>query len=414
MRGNQTITTSLIHKRENGEISWWQTTVICDMPGLWDNCGLRQLSELLPQIAELGFESLLIRPAGPIVEGEVSFLPDFVAAAHRVGLRVIVRVFILPEGSVLEAPDSPPLLHLEDDVALVTERIRTALESGVDGVDLGTIELPGELVGDSERSKAFSSAVNFALAELAGFDDDRILTAALPAEPEEEFVRHLREDWFHHLRSSVMFDVEWRRDDMRQAITRVFSQRDSLGLSTPWRHALVRPQVAQTARTSADTGWARGASAQRHLAMNLFVSALPGSAYLPFLQVGGSTHYPADNRSAVEVSLGATEQDQINSQGIAQALHIRREQGLAVSPLAFIDGLPWAGDDTLVMLVGHTMVVLNMSERRISVPRSYWLIASSGEAGTIPGGGTSMAPDTCCWFQTADLQPTDPGNYPRQ
>ena len=86
---------------------------------------------------------------------------------------------------------------------------------------------------------------------------------------------------------------------------------------------------------------------------------------------------------------------------------------MAASPLAFIDGLTWTGDSAVVMLVGHTMVVLNTSSEAVIVPRKYTLLLASAEAGIVAGGGTSVPPDTCCWFSPAELRPTDPGQYPR-
>ena len=62
---------------------WWRTTVVCDIPGLWDNEGLRRLVPILPDLAEMGFETLLLRPATPKVEDQLSFFPEFIAQALR-------------------------------------------------------------------------------------------------------------------------------------------------------------------------------------------------------------------------------------------------------------------------------------------------------------------------------------------
>ncbi len=410
----QTITTSLVHPRDRGEMPWWRTTVVCDIPGLWDNEGLRRLVPILPDLAEMGFETLLLRPATPKVKDQLSFFPEFIAQAHAAGLHLLVRAFLLPADQVVTGPDSPPLVSLEKNVDLLAERIRAALKAGVDGVDLGTVVVTDDPEPAPWKMQAFSSAVNVALAELAEFDDERILTAALPAEPKENFTQHLTEDWFHHLRSSAMLEVEWESKALREAITHAFTQRDSLGLATPWRHVLQRPDMAPLARGSEDVGWAKGAPLKRYGAMNLFVAALPGSPYLPFLGIGGGTTYPqAQGATTVEVSFNSTPAEQTLVQMMTEALRLRREGGMAASPLAFIDGLTWTGDSAVVMLVGHTMVVLNTSSEAVIVPRKYTLLLASAEAGIVAGGGTSVPPDTCCWFSPAELRPTDPGQYPR-
>ena len=136
---SQTITASLVHPRDRGEMSWWRTTVVCDIPGLWDSEGLRQLTPILPNLAEMGFETLLLRPSNPKVEDELGYFPEFVAQAHASGLHILVRAFLLPADHVVKGADSPPLVSLDKNIDLLAERIRGALNAGVDGVDLGTV-----------------------------------------------------------------------------------------------------------------------------------------------------------------------------------------------------------------------------------------------------------------------------------
>lgn len=405
---DQTITTSLVHPRDRGQTSWWQTTVVCDMPGVYNDESLRSLQEVLPDLAEAGFETLLIRPARPIVE-ELSFLPAFIGAAHETGLRVVVRAFVMHDNRPLEAGDSPPLLAADEDISEVTTRIRAALEAGADGVDLGLFDI-GADDAETMPPESLDEVVNSALSELAGFDDDLLLSAALPAYPHHAFVKNLEEHWFHHLRSSALLEAEWGSTDLRDVISEAYRVRDPLGLATPWRHLLQKPLDSTSARDSQSFGWALSAPPPRYQAMNLFTSALPGSVYLPFVEVGGAVSYADDDAATLRVRFSHDPMNTQRAQSIATALKARRESTLGSSPLAFVDGLPWAAD-ALVLLSGPIMVVLNTSQQKVIVPREHCLIASSGEVGTVVGGATAIPPETCCWFRPADVTPTDPGQY---
>lgn len=407
---DQTITTSLVHSRDRGKPSWWQTTVVCDVPGIYDDAGLRGLEPILAQLAEVGFETLLIRPARPRVE-EISSLPDFIAQAHALGLRVVVRVFVMPnsERHLLPA-EVPPLIAADEDAGEVAARIQAALSAGADGVDLGLFDIGAE-GGKTLPPEALDEVVNSALAELASFDDERVLSAALPSNPHETFVRNLEEHWFHHLRSSSLLDVDWNPRALRETVTQDYRIRDRLGLATPWRHLLQMPSDTGSSALFEARGWRDGAPSQRFQAMNLFAISLPGSVYLPFLEVGGRVTYPRDPGTSLSVTFGDDPSAKESADSIANALRIRREEGMGASPLAFVEGLPWADRDVLVHLSGPIMVVLNTSNHRVVVPREHCLIAASGDVGTVVGGATSVPPETCCWFRPADVIPTDPGQY---
>ncbi len=403
------VTTSLVRPRERGDNPWWRTAVICDLPGLHTDDSLYLLGGFLPNLANVGFDALLLRPATPRVHDELQGLPELVARAHEVGLKVLIRGFRLPDGQVLPSLGDTPQLDAPEDIELVTARMRTALEAGVDGIDLGTISIP--LDEDSGRAAAFSAAVQAALAQIAVGNESAILSAGLPAHPTEEFAHHLREDWFHHLRSSKMLEVGWDAEELRHAITQTYSDYDPLGLAVPWRHVLQQWTGSTKDRGSANMGWAKDAPAERYGAMNLYVASLPGSVYLPFLHTGGEVEFSKTDASAMYLDFAHGPVHRARAERTRNALLLRRKFGLASAPIAFVEGLPWTERGTLVHLAGEAMVVLNAGDTEVVVPPEHRLLTSSDNGAVRHAGGTHVPPNTCAWFRAGAPQPTDPANY---
>lgn len=411
MNNQQTITTTLVHKRENTEVPWWHSTVVCDLPGSFDNDDLQRLAALIPKLAHAGFDALLLRPANPMVETGLSDLSKFITHAHRFDLKVVVRVFVLPEGEVLDPTDSPPLLVLSSDTSLLIDRVKAALNAGADGIDLGSImDDPGD-PDAAAHALAFTRTVQIQLAELEERQTEAILTAAVSRVPHEFYLRHLTEDWFHHTRGDALIDCAWNPKRLQQAVRSTYRDHDPLGHTVAWRHSLPRWSDSPVARDSADIGWSQGAGEERQSAMNLFVASLPGAAYLPFLSTGGELSTSRGKRTKLKFKFGEGRANRHRLRVVQEALTIRRRLNLGESSLAFLRGLEWADDSVAVHLTGSTMVVLNTGEDEIVVPSKYQLlITSEGMAATEPDG-TVVPPETCAWFHAPGPSPVDPGTY---
>lgn len=405
------ITTTLVHSRDTGELPWWRNTVVCDLPGLHSKQSLSSLRTILRDLAEGGFEALLVRPASPQVEEDVVSLPAFVEEAHAQGLKVLVRVFLLPSGAVLSAPDTPPQLGSAKDIKRVTDRIVGALEAGADGVDLGTIDLNIRKWAPKRQQAAFSAAVQSALAQIAITNESAILGAALPAFPEEEFSRHLQDDWFHHLRSSRMLEVSWNAGALQDAVIATYRAHDPLGHAVPWRHAWQKWSPSVDHSGSSEVGWAKDAPQARYGAMNFFAGSLPGSVYLPFLYAGGSAVLGGDSGADIVLEYGQGAANAYRSLLNREMLNVRKREGMGTAPLAFVSGLPWANSRVSVHLTGSVMVVLNVDSTPVTVPPEHRLLVASDGAMPAPGGGTILPAETCAWFRTAEPTPLDPGQY---
>lgn len=408
------VRTNLIRRRVTVPIPWWRDTVICDLPGSYTNDDLRRLAKLLPRLAEVGFEAVLIRPADPIVETGLPYLTKFVEKAHSVGLKVIARVFLLPEGETLDPLDSPPLLTLGHDVTALSERVRATLAAGCDGVDLGKIEerTQGEAPA-VEATETFSESVRMQLAELASYDDSVILTTAFALQPKRFYMRHLTEEWFHHMRNDGLLVSPWNAEALQRVVAETYRAHDPLGHTAAWRHSLPGWSPSPAARDSEGVGWTHGATDDRRIAMNLFIASLPGAVYLPFLSAGGSIKAKerADKTSRLAFTFKRSRKQEFRADTIAHALHLRNALEMGHDHLAFVTGFPWANGDVAVQLTGNVMVVLNTGKQSVFVPADHRLLVSSSATSAVDSAGTEVPPDTCSWFMAAKPEPVDPLDY---
>ena len=405
------MTTNLVHRRDRTAAPWWRSSVVCDLPGSLSAADLRQMQSVLVDLAALGFTAVLVRPATFESEKSRASLGEFITAAQGLGLKVLVRVFLPREEKELEATASPPLLPLEHDTKYLQHQAQIVLDLGANGVDLGMLEEDPE-GQDTDGAQSFTAAVQELLAEVALAGESTVLSAAVHREPREQVQRHLTEDWFHHLRDDSLTTASWDAAELSQRIMVAYADRDPLGQSAAWRYSLPRWSPSPLTRDSADYGWAAEANApDREMAMLLLTLALPGAAYVPFLDVGGGVRTSKGKKPKLKVSFDRGRAAQLRSRIAAQAIAIRLRLGLGDATLASVEGLEWAGPKTLVMLSGTTMVVLNTGETAVIVPPKYTLAISSKVWPQVSNAGTEVAPNSCAWFHAPPLHPAGPRAY---
>ena len=407
-----TVTTHLVHRREGALTHWSRDAVICDLPGSFDNEDLLRVQEFLPDMADLGFNAVLLRPATPRVDSGLPDLAEFVSDAHSQGLKVIVRAFLSEDEIELDPDDSPPKLPLKHDAESLAERASAILATGADGVDLGPIN--DELCSPdaSAHYLAFTEAVQTQLAEVELAGDTTILTAAILSEPRESALRHLQEDWFHHLRDDSLVAAPWDAGEIQRRVRQAYSDRDPLGHTTAWRYSLPKWTSSPNARSSADFGWAKSEdSERRESAMMLYTLSLPGSIYVPFLHVGGGVKVTKGKDPGLKFSFMKNAKARRLASLAHTAIGIRTRTSMGASTLAFIDGLDWAGTDAAVHTVGNVLVVLNVGKKPTSVPAEYRPMISSRSLSSNEKGATVMEPDSCAWFHMESVTPTGPTAY---
>ena len=414
----QAVTTSLIHRRGIGS-DWWTTAAICDLPGALDESSLRRAMGFLPDIADLGFQAVLLRPADPDVDRGLTNLSEFVSAAHDLDLRVIVRAFLTPDGGALAPDSSPPELPLSHDTAELNRRARAILATGADGVDLGPVNDEESSPDAAKNAAEFSRAVQAQLAEvelagleLAGDSGTAILTAAILSEPRESALRHLQDDWFHHLRDDSLVGCPWDAQEIQRRVRQAYADRDPFGHVAAWRYSLPRWTSSPLIRTNSDSGWAASkAHETREMAMLLYAASLPGAVYVPFLNVGGGVKASTGKKPGLKFTFEKGREAKGRAQLAWEALNIRNDLSLADRSLAVVTGLPWANPDVAVHLTGPLMVVLNTGTKPVVVPPEHRPLLSS--LGFIRTGadGSVVRQDCCTWFATAQLEPARPRAY---
>lgn len=406
-QSRQAVTTCMVHRRDRNKCPWWRCAAICDLPGSLDNDDLQKVAKFLPDIADLGFQGVLIRPANPRVDKGLPWLKKFVKRAHKLGLRVLVRAFLAE--SELDAEASPPLLALEHDSEELTQRARAILRANADGVDLGLINDQAGSPDAAANFRAFTQAVQLQLAQVEMASDETILTAAIIADSPETSMRHLTENWFHHLRDNELVTSPWQVDELQRRVRQVFLDRDPLGHTAAWRYSLPKWTSSPLTRNSENYGWAKSRHGDvREVAMMLYAVSLPGAVYVPFLHVGGGVKAKKDG---LKFTFGRGRMAQARASVAGEALALRNRLSLGDATLAFVDGLPWAGPDVSVHLSGPIMVVLNTGKDPVVVPSEHQAILSSRGIISSSEAGTIVRPNYCVWFRAAEPEPAKPTSY---
>lgn len=401
-------TTHLIHRAGQGPSSWWRTCAICDMPGSFGKHGLRDLREVLPQIAKTGFDAVLLRPSDPDLTSLAGPLEKTIAAAHEVGLKAIIRVMAQPDDHILSPADSPPFVRLSDDPELVAARTRILLDLGADGVDLGRIDDAPERPDPDQRLRHFTDLVNLQLAEIADIESRIILTAEALSTNPRFFDVHVTEDWFHHLRDDALFGSPWSAPVLQERIKKTYAMHDPLGQAVAWKPSLGGVWSHSPKLRSFEPGsWEEGARSSRADAMVAFAASLPGAVYIPFRRAGGAVRVTSKN--TLRVTFGDDPADTMRRGLTSSLLHLRRKYQLGQANLAFINGISWAHPGVSVQLAGPLLIVLNTSQSPIEVPAMHSPLVYSGGFLDESPAGSIVEPETCAWFLAGRPAPVDPG-----
>ncbi|WRS29402.1 hypothetical protein U6G28_07660 [Actinomycetaceae bacterium MB13-C1-2] len=402
----------MIHRRAKTQAPWWHSAVICDFPGAFSNDDLKRAARLLPDVAELGFDAVLIRPASPRVDVGAKSLPSFVEKAHDQGLKVVVRAFLTDDEADLRPESSPPQLTLEHDVSELHRRARAILATNADGVDLGLVNDEAGSPDSAANARAFTEAVQGQLAEVELAGGTTILAAAIPSQPREAALRHLTEEWFHHLRDDSLVATPWDAHEIKQRVSLAYADRDPLGHTAAWRYSLPKWTDSPYARNSADYGWAKSSkSDQREMAMMLYAASLPGSVYVPFLHVGGGVTVKDGAAPRLKLSFEKGRQAKSQATLTKEALLVRKKHALGDATLAFLDGPGYCDTKTAVHLSGDVLVVLNTGKADVIIPAENRPLVMSGDLRLTPDGETVVRPNSCAWFLPPTPEPAGPLAY---
>lgn len=410
------VRTTLVHRRRHGTFPWWHTAAILEVPGVVDELAANMLRECMFPIARAGFTAVVFRPALIDLSQDVSVLAAAIDEAHRVGLKVLIRL----SGADHRPwdPNEPwtAFFGHEGDTAHMVVRARAALKAGADGIDMGLIEDAPEDPLAAEKHEKFSALTRLLQAELFDFSPDHILGSEARVENEQSYNRHLKDEWFHHLRDNRLQRVPFDAHKLEHAIAVSLNERDRLGSVPAWKATRARLVGTPGVANNYDGSWEDGANAKRRSAMRLVIATLPGTIYLPFGFSGGHVEFEG---TAVRPQPAQTDLERLRVRHTTLALRIRAENQLSTGSFAFVNGLEWQKDGVSVAMSGGIMAVLNTTDEWIEVSADNQLLVRSDsvQAEDLPAArplfeGQSlsysradrerqnrMAPESTAWFK---------------
>lgn len=404
-------TTTLVHRGDRDFDSWWRTAAICDLPGVFRAEDIPNLHSIFDAIKRMGFDAFLFRPAHEDLNSSQEALRNLVTAAHEAGLKLIARVVAAPDGQATDPTATPPAVRVGDDHTRLLARTRTVIEAGVDGVDVGLIWDDPESASQDDRAEEFSRTIDLELAEIAASGKSMILAGEATKDHPRFFERHVRDEWFHHLRDDALYGASWDAEEIKSRVRETYQDRDPLGHAVPWRPSIATWSSNPRQRRPLPGSWEDQSPAARSAAMTAFATALPGAIYLPFLRCGGSIKIKGTESAQINLGMGERPKDRFRRGLASSLLHLRAKYQLGSATLAFIDGLSWCHPGVVALLSGPVMVVLNTSTREVVVPSRHTPLVYSGGFLDSTEAGTNVEPESCAWFLAGRPEPVDPAIY---
>ncbi|WIK64911.1 hypothetical protein [Gleimia hominis] len=412
-RADTYVRTLIVHQRRNVPTEWWHRAVFMEVPGIVDEVAAAMLKPCMFAMARVGASAVIFRPALVDLTGS-TVIADLVKEAHRVGLKVVVRLSGATFSGRPSSTEDALFFGLESDPATLVVRAREALKLGVDGIDLGGIREWSTRADAAQRAQHFRALTRILQVELADFSPNHTLSASAELLDIDAFVRHQEEEWFHNLRAGSLYRATFDTHAIRTAIDETLQACDRVGAVPSWK--AIAPQILADPheRKGTTRTWEQDADTARRTAMRLLLCALPGSIYLPFEFIGGHVEYV---HSAVRPQPAQSEKEKARAKHTGLALRLRQELCMGDDTFAWVEGLPWQNPDTLVSTTGNILNVLNTGSDPIEVPAEHRLLIrsdSTGEedvpaAGPVFSGeglrrvppapaGTRLRGGSCAWF----------------
>lgn len=362
---------------------------VCQFGGECTAGELSNIRSLLIDLARTGFRALSLTVHSELVDGSSWALRDFIASAHRSGMKVLVRLAL------------PGALLCSDgcDADEVVQRVNHALSCGADGIDIDVLDAPGP--GRTELGQQrLSQFIHLLHAEIADQNPQAILTAETLSSDVRDIDFHLQEHWFHHLRDGALLFSTWDDQDLRRRVTSVLQHRDALGHVANWHCSYSSNRYDEAVRTSY-LPWRQEFADQRPAALTLFALSLPGSASILFRHMGGRVVTSAGKQRRIwSADLASSREATM----MRSALRVREEHAMGTGSLAWVDNLPWAHQGVSVHMSAGVTVVLNTSVEDVVVPGEHVLLVSSDPYAEFDPAGTVVVPNSCAWFDTARVK----------
>ncbi|OFJ71425.1 hypothetical protein HMPREF2851_07790 [Actinomyces sp. HMSC064C12] len=403
-----TVCTPRIHPPTRGTQPWWRNGLIYDFRGFLDSQGVQAATAHLPWVAHLGATAVELRPAF-VQLGKDQCLRQFVQAAHKIHLKVIVRV----SGNIYThepVSSSNPACALGYEAPDPIRHLSAALEAGADGIDLGM------LANDSSAPELFSWYSEYmqnARSEVTTFiPHDGLLAASATTNTQEGLQGLLTADYLDQVRDDGLIRVEFEAIDFLSTIVTTIRDHNTSGSGLAWS---ITPPSTKRWRLGVfdDLAWYKpehDSISERIRAVTSLVLALPGCVYM---RSGEETAKPelitpefspevaAESTKLIqdttsECELQAEDSSSAFSTAV-QASSLRRHYQLGESSWSWVEAEAYPRNQVLVATSGSLVTVFNTSNTTQYIPQSMRRVHVSAPSGVeaIP----SVEPGSCAWFR---------------
>lgn len=402
-----TVCTHRIHPPTRGRQPWWRNGLIYDFRGFCNAAGVRAAIEHLPWVAKLGVDAVEIRPSFVRIDKDPC-VKDFIAAAHRAKLKVVVRVSGNIHTHEPVAPDNPACA-LGYEAPDPVRHLAAALESGADGIDLGM------LANDSSAPELFSWYSEYmqnARSEVGIYiPEDGLLAASATTNTQEGLQGLLTADYLDQVRDDGLIRVEFEAIDFLSTIVTTIREHNTSGSGLAWS---TTPPSTERWKLGVfdDLAWYKPEHekiSERIRAVTSLVLALPGCVYLrsgeetakPELITPGFA--PEEGEHSTELIAATTAEcarqaaDSSSAYStMVQATSLRAKYGLGESSWSWVEAEAYPRNQVLVGTSGSLITVFNTSNTTQYIPQSMKRVHVSSPSGVeaIP----SIDPGTCPWF----------------
>ena len=447
---------SLIHKANDNPSTWWNDCVVYELPFAATTQDLELFSASCHDLVQLGINAVLVRPARIDFNVSKDFISNFINVFHRVGLKVIFQlsgpihvdnigeeIHATGGDSFCEKPYgngfygnshtgniddrvsstadsivdfSSPFIGFETSPTVFLERASIAIDSGVDGIDLGLIieenmtsstdvnhqafiDLTRDLNAIIEKSgkKVVVTAIASSLVKDLG---SNVVSPAVSLELSQNTdnvatdttieysdtttndTSHLSHTFIDSVRNdnfvNAPFDAKFFLSKIRERY-RVY---DGLNCASAWHYRTCRSLHSNYPVASS---WSKTSDSveNRISALQLLFLGLPGSTYMTYFdELALPSVLRRESFATIVDTANSMFEDQRKAEvspwkSYKNALVIRAQYNMGSGTLASVDGFQWANSDTLVLVCERIYIVVNMSDRDVVVPAEFELLVAS-------------------------------------
>lgn len=408
-------TITLIHTGTSSSSVWWKDCVVYDLPFPADKNDLSLFSQSSHDLVQLGINAVLVRPSNIDFTADEDFISDFIKVFHRVGLKVIFQLSG-PVSNETDGKFTSPFIGFEKDSSDLIKRATIAVNNGVDGIDLGFI-IEADMDSELAVNPKHFDDMTHALKDLANsVDREIIVTASCSEYYNDRFTKHFENDTIQHMRTDSLVNAPFEAKVFFDKIRDSYNISKSDNYRCAWQHHVNNslhnnyPMVSSWSKTTEKVEY-------RISALQLLFLGLPGSVYINYYDELGLPLVEKNNNfsevfsHANNVFEQQRKADFSTWKSYKNALTTRAQHNMGSGTIAKVSGFDWSNENTLVLVCEQIYIVVNMSDKSITIPKNFDLLVASrtdvesefkDQTSVDDFSGTVLPPETTGWFRSND------------